>query len=610
MICEMMLAAMVGAFVADLQPQQPNRQPSLELRAAGNTPELAWQSGDNILLRVQPPQFDARSKGAGLMVSSERGMPQVKAGQARWAQEVKIQHAGKTCRADYVLTVVPFTGDDRKGLHVTCALKPHDPLPFDLCVRQGVVAKGLPHPEAILPRRDGLVERRAVPRQEPLQAYWFLGSGSSRGGQQLALPLLGLRSKDGGGEVLSCATDPYRGVQYQLSTTGNAVSLELGYCFSGSLTPVSHETRIVEIAVHRESEEALFNTFYRTIPDIKPGPSWIHDIQLNHYDYIAKAGKALEPDLDKLAKRIPEKYRKHVVVCLHGYYDYLGRYTFDPKTRRVDQAWKAYDNNARLLPMTTQELHRRIKLVKDRGFRCTLYYFDALVCEDAVPEFDPQWVWRDAGGAPMKWNYWQNRPDSKGRTNYQWNPAHPEVRKWFLDYTKALVAEYGRDLDGFVWDETHVVQQGATAKLEQGMAEVDRAMMRLVADITREVQRGWTVNPDLAFLTSGNIDAHAPSREIPFALVSHGTYQDSWCEPRGWSPGLLPNHRNCLISCNWWPIKNRDWNRIAVEQYGLPQGVSNGFGDDRGPSEMPKELLDEIVARFLRRVDQATPRKP
>ena len=129
------------------------------------------------------------------MVSSERGMPQVKAGQARWAQEVKIQHAGKTCRADYVLTVVPFTGDDRKGLHVTCALKPHDPLPFDLCVRQGVVAKGLPHPEAILPRRDGLVERRAVPRQEPLQAYWFLGSGSSRGGQQLALPLLGLAAR-------------------------------------------------------------------------------------------------------------------------------------------------------------------------------------------------------------------------------------------------------------------------------------------------------------------------------------------------------------------------------------------------------------------------------
>ena len=144
------------------------------------------------------------------------------------------------------------------------------------------------------------------------------------------------------------------------------------------------------------------------------------------------------------------------------------------------------------------------------------------------------------------------------------------------------------------------------------MIEADRAMMRLVADVTREVQRGWTRNPDLALLTSDCVDAHGPSQElqVPYCLVAHGTYQDSWCDPKGWSPGLLPNHRNCLISCNWSPIKNRDWNRIAVEQYGLPQGVSNGYCDDRGPSEMPKEILDEIIARFLKRVEQARPQNP
>jgi hypothetical protein len=56
------------------------------------------------------------------------------------------------------------------------------------------------------------------------------------------------------------------------------------------------------------------------------------------------------------------------------------------------------------------------------------------------------------------------------------------------------------------------------------------------------------------------------------------------------------------------PIKNRDWNRIAVEKYGLPQGVSNGYCDNLGPSEMPKEILDEIIARFLNKVEQAKPR--
>jgi hypothetical protein len=173
------------------------------------------------------------------------------------------------------------------------------------------------------------------------------------------------------------------------------VSLELGSTFSGSLTPVSNETRIIEIAVHRDNTQDLFKTFYQTIPDIKPGPPWIHDIQLNHYD-----------------------------------------------------------------------------------------------------------------------------------------------------------------------------------------------------------------------LTSDCLDAHGPSQELqaPYCLVSHGTYQDSWCDPKGWPPGLLPNYRNCLISCNWMPIKNRDWNRIAVEKHGLPQGVSNGYCDNLGPSEMPKEILDEIIARFLKKVEQAKPR--
>jgi len=584
---------------------------AIGVRTSGRKHELAWYPEGKLLLRLQTPEFGARVAGTNVPVVVENGPPRVEAGQARWAQAIRIEHSGKTYRAGYVLALAPFAEGDRKRLKVTCELKPQDPLPFDLSVRQSGLIEGLAQAEAILPQRDGQVARGAIRQQEPLQAYWFLGSGSTRAGRELALPLIGLRSKDGGSDMLSFATDPYLGVQYRLSAIGDApgtVSLELASTFSGSLTPLSTETRMIEIAVHRDRTEDLFKTFYQTIPDIKPGPSWVHDIQLNHYDYIAKAGRSLEPDLDELARRIPEKYRKHVLVCLHGYYDYLGRYTFNSKTRRIDDAWKSYDDHAQLLAMTKQELHRRIRLVKDRGFRCAIYYFDALACDDAGPEFNSAWIWRDAGGNPKTWGYWQKRPDSTGHTNYMLNPAHPEVRQWFLDYTKALIAEYGRDLDGFAWDETNAVQQGTTANLGSRMIEADRAMMRLVADVTREVQRGWTLNPDLALLTSDNVDAHGPSQElqVPFCLVAHGTYQDSWCDPKGWSPGLLPNHRNCLISCNWAPIKNRDWNRIAVEKYGLPQGVSNGYGDDRGPAEMPKEILDEIIARFLKRVEQVT----
>jgi hypothetical protein len=122
------------------------------------------------------------------------------------------------------------------------------------------------------------------------------------------------------------------------------------------------------------------------------------------------------------------------------------------------------------------------------------------------------------------------------------------------------------------------------------------------------VQRGWTLNSDLVLLTSDCLGLHRGA--VPFALVSHGTYQDSECRPEAWSPGLLPNYRNCLISCNWTPVTKPSANRIAVEQYGRPQGVSNGYANDLGPSEMPREILDEIIARFLKRVEQAKPQKP
>jgi hypothetical protein len=136
------------------------------------------------------------------------------------------------------------------------------------------------------------------------------------------------------------------------------------------------------------------------------------------------------------------------------------------------------------------------------------------------------------------------------------------------------------------------------------LAYLDRAMMRLVAALTRRVQTWHKVNPDLVFLTSDDLDMVGLGKDTaPYALVSHGTYQDSWCKPDAWPPGLLPNYRNCLWSCNWHPVKNRTWNAIAVERYGIAQGITDGFGDDQGPADMPPALFDEIIARFLKRFE-------
>jgi hypothetical protein len=208
---------------------------------------------------------------------------------------------------------------------------------------------------------------------------------------------------------------------------------------------------------------------------------------------IAVAREPSAPDDARAcAWSITDPYRRHVMVCLHGYYDYLGRYTFNARARRLDDRWIAYDNQARPLAMSKAELRRRIRLVKSFGFRCGLYFADSLACDDCGPDFHSDWIWRAADGRPAQWYYWQKRPDKAGHRNYMLDPRHPEVRQWFLDYARAL------------------------------------------------------------------------------------------------------------ISCNWYPVKNRDYNRLAVEAHGRPQGLSNGYGDERGPADMPADILDEIIQRFLR----------
>ena len=91
--------------------------------------------------------------------------------------------------------------------------------------------------------------------------------------------------------------------------------------------------------------------------------------------------------------------------------------------------------------------------------------------------------------------------------------------------------------------------------------------------------------------------------QTSYALVANGTYQDSAMEERHWGPSMFANYRNCLWSCNWFPLRHAKENEIAADKYGLPQGVSNGWEDNCGPSRMPPELLDAVLQRFTRNVE-------
>ena len=85
----------------------------------------------------------------------------------------------------------------------------------------------------------------------------------------------------------------------------------------------------------------------------------------------------------------------------------------------------------------------------------------------------------------------------------------------------------------------------------------DRAMMRLVRNVARRVEAyNGSRHRELALLSSDCLDG---GLHAPYALVAHGTYQDTWNRPDAWSFAIFPNYRNVVWSCCWWPCSKPGW---------------------------------------------------
>jgi hypothetical protein len=340
------------------------------------------------------------------------------------------------------------------------------------------------------------------------------------------------------------------------------------------------------------------------------------------FDYFSKNGEGWFRDIDALTKLIAPEDRAKVFLALHGWYGYVGRYAFDWRKGEFFKEWTAFPNaldprvqslpdrpntgtgssaagliwpkasvkSMRPVPMSLAEMHRRIRYAKEKGFRVGIYYADGTnACDGLKDVFDPSKV--------LRWGGWEG-PDTTGRT-YAQNPLHPEVREFYLKYARALLDEYGKEVDGFIWDETFVVgphDLGPAAA--PGYAS--RGMMTLVKEVAAAVA---SFSPELAFFASDDIGAlYQYDQAAPYCLVAHGTYQDSWCTPEGWSYGLFPNYRNVLWSCNWAPVVRFEYSRYAVETFDVPVPISNGaFGDDTGIADMTAQQQRKVMDLFNRR---------
>ena len=134
---------------------------------------------------------------------------------------------------------------------------------------------------------------------------------------------------------------------------------------------------------------------------------------------------------------------------------------------------------AKCLPvrLSLAKVHQRLAYAASRGFKVGMYFADGMAAGTALPNFSPKRVLQ-MGGWPG--------PDSAGDAYCQ-NPLLPEVRQFYLAYTDGLLAEFGREVDALVWDETFMVPAGSLGSAEvPGYA--DRAMMRLVREVAQKCE--------------------------------------------------------------------------------------------------------------------------
>ncbi len=88
--------------------------------------------------------------------------------------------------------------------------------------------------------------------------------------------------------------------------------------------------------------------------------------------------------------------------------------------------------------------------------------------------------------------------------------------------------------------------------------------------------------------------------------MAHGTYQDTWCQPKAWSYAIFSNYRNVVWSCCWQYVSRWPWVEFGVRNYQAPVAISNGWGDNQGFSELPPERRAAIVALFRERQRKPT----
>ncbi len=165
-------------------------------------------------------------------------------------------------------------------------------------------------------------------------------------------------------------TDPYFSSLYDKGIIKWTYPKEVG--FEDSI----EKRTIIEIEGVSDLDEGM-NMYYQTIlKDVPGGPDWIMDISMISYDYMIDVRKGWYNDIDTLETLIAPADRRKVALCMHGWYDKVGRYCYNSETGKLDKTWI---HRIRGIELSLNELHHRISYARDKGFRLLMYFTDGVL---------------------------------------------------------------------------------------------------------------------------------------------------------------------------------------------------------------------------------------
>ncbi|NLF07702.1 MAG: hypothetical protein GX594_06950, partial [Pirellulaceae bacterium] len=213
--------------------------------------------------------------------------------------------------------------------------------PFRFVVKDG------PEVNAVFPTYDGYAKPYPL-SEEFLRGQWPMGNEIT---QVLSAPL-GLSAVQFGaaGRWLAAVyADPEFGAMFEISSHGGEVIGAIRYRYAAAVIPLAageKESRRFGLWISEEKANEEFgrsiDAFYRLmLPDAPPGPRWLHDIAMVGYDYLSDNGEGWERDVRELARLLKPEERRRVALCLHGWYDNLGEYSFDSQAKRMKPRWTA-----------------------------------------------------------------------------------------------------------------------------------------------------------------------------------------------------------------------------------------------------------------------------